>query len=419
MKKVMKTVLTCIITLGMIFGSFTAINAKGDGSSQIEQLITYYLSYQEAATTDIQRVLEELKEIDEQKGEAWEKIINYWMYVNNDMTVNKDVALDGLANDDRLCFVVLGFALNDDGSMKDELIGRLRVALESAQKYPNAYIACTGGGTAKENAEATEADQMAQWLVDQGVDEDRVIVENNSKNTVQNAQFTYAILRESYPMIDSLVMITSDYHIPRGCVLYNSQLILSAYEANDKLLNIVSNAGYDAGHDGYESLALQATGVCQIANLNELGNAIRTNTYSVPELSVLEGLTVEQEQYYEVGNALKLNVYAHYDNGYTKNVTEFASMTGYDTDKIGIQTVTISYSENGVTKNLDIKVEVKEKEKVTVPSEELPKETVQKPEKAGSVPTGDTTSFFAWLSMAILAAGTIWIMHRKAINEKM
>ena len=74
--------------------------------------------------------------------------------------------------------------------MKDELVGRLQTALASAQKYPNAYVAVTGGGTAKNNPNAIEADQMAVWIIANGLDDNRLIVENKSKSTVQNAQFT-------------------------------------------------------------------------------------------------------------------------------------------------------------------------------------------------------------------------------------
>lgn len=41
-----------------------------------------------------------------------------------------------------------------------------------------AYVAVTGGGTAKNNPNATEADQMAAWMIANGLDENRLIVEN-------------------------------------------------------------------------------------------------------------------------------------------------------------------------------------------------------------------------------------------------
>lgn len=149
-------------------------------------MISYYSTYQSTAKTDIQRLVEKLKALNSTKGEEWEKIMKYGDYVNTDMNVN----VDGLPNDDSLCITVLGVALNDDGTMKDELVGRLQTALASAQKYPNAYVAVTGGGTAKNNPNATEADQMAAWMSANGLDENRLIVENKSKSTVQNAQFT-------------------------------------------------------------------------------------------------------------------------------------------------------------------------------------------------------------------------------------
>ena len=41
--------------------------------------------------------------------------------------------------------------------MKDELLGRLNVALSCAERYPKAYVLCTGGGTARNSPDATEA----------------------------------------------------------------------------------------------------------------------------------------------------------------------------------------------------------------------------------------------------------------------
>ena len=106
-------------------------------------MISYYSTYQSTAKTDIQRLVEKLKALNSTKGEEWEKIMKYGDYVNTDMNVN----VDGLPN--------------DDSTMKDELVGRQQTALASAQKYPNAYVAVTGGGTAKNIPNAIEADQMA------------------------------------------------------------------------------------------------------------------------------------------------------------------------------------------------------------------------------------------------------------------
>lgn len=314
-------------------------------------MIRYYKAYGDAAQTDIVRLTQELASTDAEQAQAWGDIMDYWDYVNSDMEVHTDVLPDGLPTDDTLCITVLGYALNADGTMKDELIGRLQVALDSAAKYPNAYIACTGGGTAAQNPSATEADQMAAWLIGQGVDEERIIVENRSKSTVQNAQLTYALLRKQYPQITDLAIITSDYHVPRGCLLYNAQLILSAQKAKDTPLKVISNAGYKAGHGGYEAVSLQASGIAQIAGVS-LGSA-------VPTLSKLTAISVEGTQQYSRGDALALQVTATYDNGFSRDVTEQSVIVGYDPEQIGRQFLIVTYEENGITQECNTTVQVK------------------------------------------------------------
>ena len=78
-----------------------------------------------------------LKEHDPRLGETWGGIMDYWDYANSELQVNTDKLPDDLPDDDSLCIVVLGFELNDDGSMQDELIGRLNVAMKCAEQYPN------------------------------------------------------------------------------------------------------------------------------------------------------------------------------------------------------------------------------------------------------------------------------------------
>ena len=149
--------MTVVVSLCLSFSFSIPVFASESGETDIiNEMISYYSTYQSTAKTDIQRLVEKLKALNSTKGEEWEKIMKYGDYVNTDMNVN----VDGLPNDDSLCITVLGFALNDDGTMKDELVGRLQTALASAQKYPNAYVAVTGGGTAKNNPNVIEADQM-------------------------------------------------------------------------------------------------------------------------------------------------------------------------------------------------------------------------------------------------------------------
>ena len=154
-RKMISVLAVCAMVIGLDVPVRTQA-AQPDTDTYVQQLIAYYRDDQEDAETDIARVLSEMAEVDTQKAEAWTQIMDYWSYVNTDMPVNLNVAPDGLAQDDSLCIVILGFALNIDGTMKDDLIGGLETGLASAEKYPNAYVVVTGGGQAAGNPNVTE-----------------------------------------------------------------------------------------------------------------------------------------------------------------------------------------------------------------------------------------------------------------------
>ena len=195
---------------------------------------------------EVQRLIGQLKEVDPGLGNAWGQVMDIWNFVNTELEVNYDSLPNGLPQDDSLCIVVLGYQLNPDGTMAEELIGRCTVALTCAKQYPNAFIAVTGGGTAFRKPELTEADQMAEWLKENGVEENRIIVENLSQTTVQNAQFLEKILLEQYPQVKILAIVTSDYHIPLGCLLFSEQFIFTSYTRGIDLISVAANAGYKA-----------------------------------------------------------------------------------------------------------------------------------------------------------------------------
>ena len=133
---------------------------------------------------------------------------------------------DDLPVDDTLCLVALGFQLNPDGTMRDELVERLKVLLAASKKYPQAVIVCTGGGTAADDPTATEAGKMAEWLREQGVDPSRVHVEDRSVTTAQNTIFTFDILEKHCPQVTEIAVVSSDYHIATGTLLFGAEAIL-------------------------------------------------------------------------------------------------------------------------------------------------------------------------------------------------
>lgn len=171
-----------------------------------------------------------LKEHDAPLGEAWGGIMEYWDYADTRLALNYDRLPEDLPKDDGLCIVVLGFQLLPDGGMSQEMLGRCELALAAAKQYPNAYLAVTGGGTATGNAAVTEAGVMARWFREQGIDESRIILEDRSSTTEENAKFTLKILIEEYPQIRSIAIVTSDYHVPLGCTLFTEAALLYGCE---------------------------------------------------------------------------------------------------------------------------------------------------------------------------------------------
>ncbi len=184
-----------------------------------------------------------LKELDPRLGAAWGGIMDYWDYANSRMEIRLDRLPEDLPDDDSLCLVVLGFKLTPEGEMSEELLARCRTALGAALQYPRAYIVVTGGGTAYLHPEVTEAGAMAAWFREQGIPEDRLIVEDGSTTTEENARNTLAILTRDYPRIRKLAIISSDYHLPLGCLLFTEAALLYECEYGVLPWEVVSNLG--------------------------------------------------------------------------------------------------------------------------------------------------------------------------------
>lgn len=256
--------IVCICTVLLLLAAlFVWANRAEEGQSEetiVRELVNGYRS-NPTLSGENSGLLEELAKISPEKAAQWAEIMDVWASADSGMEVSENVLPDGLVEGDALCIVVLGYQLNADGSMRDELIGRLRVARESAKKYPNAYILCTGGGTASSSS-ATEAEAMADWLIQNGVSDQRVLIEANSLTTTENAIFCSRLLREQYPEVSQVALVSSDYHLPWAAVLFQTEFILGGQG-----ITLVSNAAYPTttSLSGSSLLRYQASGILEIA----------------------------------------------------------------------------------------------------------------------------------------------------------
>ena len=274
MRKWLSVVCTCCLVVALLIALAVPARAVDQTATApyIQRMISYYLHHQEAAQENIDDLLAQVAALDPQQGKVWENIMDTWSYTNTEMPVFTGVLPDGLPQDDTLCIVVLGYDLEDNGAMKLELLDRLAVALESARKYPNAFVAVTGGETSDVPG-VTEAGQMAEWLKANGVAPERLIVEPNALSTTANAMNVYDLLVSGYPQVISVAVVSSDYHIPWGSMMF-STVAEYAYHYQDKpYLEVVGNAAC-ATSNTTDTLYSQAWGISIIAGVSFDGSAV-------------------------------------------------------------------------------------------------------------------------------------------------
>ena len=269
--------MTAAVCIAVIFAGI-CLEAAAEGGSPSRTLIERLtVAYASGGERD-EQALAALSAADPALGEKWGRIMDLWAHP---VTVNRELP-DGLPGDDTLCLVVLGFQLNPDGTMREELTERLKAALAASEKYPEALIVCTGGGTAANDPSATEAGRMGEWLRAQGVDPARILVEDRSLTTAQNAIFTFAMLEESAPQVRQIALISSDYHIATGALLFGAEAIL-----RDSPVTVGSNAAWHAP-GGALSPMFQAGALIELSGDTETAFSIYYETYDIHELPPLQ-----------------------------------------------------------------------------------------------------------------------------------
>lgn len=113
-------------------------------------------------------------------------------------------------------FVVLGYALGKNGQIEQTMKDRLNLTLKAARKYPKSKIMVAGGVPQKG---VTEAAAMKKWLIAKGINKNRIVKEDLSTNTVENALFAIRDLNSD--KATSATLITSASHMRRVFLLFN------------------------------------------------------------------------------------------------------------------------------------------------------------------------------------------------------
>jgi len=117
--------------------------------------------------------------------------------------------------------VVLGGAVQSRDSVQlgqltvNEAAERFIAALDLSRRYPNARILLSGGGGARLlTQEPPEAAVTADALVALGVERGRLIVEDRSRTTAENAVFSAELAKPGAG--ERWLLVTSAWHMPRS-----------------------------------------------------------------------------------------------------------------------------------------------------------------------------------------------------------
>ena len=109
--------------------------------------------------------------------------------------------------------IVLGCGIRGE-RVSVGLARRLDKAAEYHEKNPDAMIIVSGGQGPQEDI--PEALAMKRYLIDKGIDEDKIIMEDKSTSTITNFRNSKAIMEEMGLSLSSVVFVTNGYHVYRA-----------------------------------------------------------------------------------------------------------------------------------------------------------------------------------------------------------
>ena len=115
--------------------------------------------------------------------------------------------------------VIFGCQVKPDGP-SILLRNRLDTALEYLENHPDMTVVVTGGKGDDEHQ--SEARCMYDYLTAHGVDGETILMEDQARNTWQNANYTLNLLLErGYDTTGDVLLVSSGFHLARIEMLWN------------------------------------------------------------------------------------------------------------------------------------------------------------------------------------------------------
>ena len=109
--------------------------------------------------------------------------------------------------------LVLGAKVNGT-HLSETLQDRIHTAQDYLQDNPEAVVVVSGGRGPGETV--SEAEAMRQYLESQGIAAERILAEERSRTTDENMRFSREMLQAAGIPCDTVLVVTSDYHLFRA-----------------------------------------------------------------------------------------------------------------------------------------------------------------------------------------------------------
>ena len=119
--------------------------------------------------------------------------------------------------------VVLGCPAEPDGSISPHLRARMDAALALYRQGLAPLLLVSGGAV---RTALPEAAVMRQYALRQGVPDDALLLEDRSRNTLENMKFSHALLQERD--VRQVLVVTTRFHTRRAAILARRFLRLPA-----------------------------------------------------------------------------------------------------------------------------------------------------------------------------------------------
>ncbi len=112
--------------------------------------------------------------------------------------------------------IVLGARIIGD-HVSPLLANRLDKGIEIFHQYGDQAKFVVSGGKGSDEA-CSEAEAMARYLTEQGIPEERILLEDQSVNTMQNLRFSKRVISQDTSSDYYCAVVTNNFHMLRGAI---------------------------------------------------------------------------------------------------------------------------------------------------------------------------------------------------------